>query len=118
MRDRLIELLNNEINKPTQFTLQSIADHLLANGVIVPPCKIYDDVWFIAKKQGEAEFKVFEGNASCIEIRSGWYHVIIDWTDYQDSYRHVTVFDDFGKSVFLTKEEAEKAFSKMKGSTE
>lgn len=55
MRDRLIELLRNaprtdvvygniKLDEPVQ-TLQTIADHLLANGVIVPPYKPLPLVW-------------------------------------------------------------------------
>jgi hypothetical protein len=43
MRDRLIELLQNA---PSDYAgnkgVGAIADHLLANGVIVPPCKVGD----------------------------------------------------------------------------
>ena len=49
MRDRLIELLTNDLyraDNPLQFTsdeiVERIANMLLANGVIVPPCKVGD----------------------------------------------------------------------------
>lgn len=127
MRDRLIGIFRNTnyqnrpngltANLATQFNeyaLREIVDALLASGVIVPPCKVGDDVWFIAKKQDETEFTVIDGNVSCIDIRNGWYHVVIAWTDYQDTYRYVAVFDDFGKTVFLTKEQAEKALAERR----
>ena len=45
MRDRLIELLKN---KPYGYsTYEEFADYLLENGVIVPPCKINDDLYWI-----------------------------------------------------------------------
>ena len=114
MRNRLKELINKGARGHTLMPTEGIVDYLLENGVIVPPCKLHDEVWFIAKKQGDTEFKVFYGHADCIDLRNGWKHVIIDWTDYQDSYRHVTVFEDFGKTVFLTEEEANKALEELK----
>ena len=53
MRDRLIELINFAHNgvgamKNRHKTLAEIvADYLLENGVIVPPCKINDDLYWI-----------------------------------------------------------------------
>lgn len=54
MRDRLIELLNEAtfgVNKHTladhlkKETIERVADHLLANGVIVPPVKVWQTVY-------------------------------------------------------------------------
>ena len=45
-RKRLVELLDIII-QPGQKTLGDIADYLLTNGVIVPPCKVGDTVYFI-----------------------------------------------------------------------
>lgn len=60
-RERLIELISNaprkdivygdiKLDKPAQ-TVQTIADHLLANGVIVPPCKFGDFLYCIITEQ-------------------------------------------------------------------
>lgn len=58
-RKRLIELLNNVgenvLEFPTNSFIESLADYLLANGVIAPPCKVGDDVWVIDREDGEAE---------------------------------------------------------------
>ena len=40
MRDRLIELMQDRGNANTDsFPFESVADYLLENGVIVPPCE-------------------------------------------------------------------------------
>ena len=115
MKDRLTMLLNKfygeyfDMCEEADDESAAISEYLIDNGVIVPPCKLHDEVWFIAKKQGDKEFSVFYGHADCIDLRDGWKHVIISWTDYQDSYKHVTVFEDFGKTVFLSEEKANKA---------
>ena len=50
MRDRLIELLANSGCSADLDTYQEIADYLLANGVIIPPCKVGDKVYQHGKK--------------------------------------------------------------------
>lgn len=51
MRNRLVELLKNAHDEQKYLTsdksIQAIADHLIANGVIVPPCKVGDKVYEI-----------------------------------------------------------------------
>lgn len=118
MRDRLIELIVSAdislfgTDKPYA---EVYADHLLANGVIVPPCKVGGTVympWEWNSLKGIAFFEVT--------------HIIIDglhayiktnfYTDDEDYYNAYGCgrfeFDDFGKTVFLTREEAEKALKK------
>ena len=97
MRDRLIELLNNEINKPTQFTLQSIADNLLENGVIVPPCKVGDKVYIVA----EITNKIIECTVLGFWICETNCSIITD---------HGTICSlSLAETVFLTREAAEQA---------
>lgn len=57
MRDRLIELIRQarKKTKDANSTLEReiiFAEHLLANGVIVPPCKVGDTVYFVARNSG------------------------------------------------------------------
>ena len=45
MRNKLIEIMQNWGTENTDsFPVESVADYLLANGVIVPPCKVGDKV--------------------------------------------------------------------------
>ena len=53
MRDRLIALLSDK-SIDTSDDVEFVADHLLANGVIVPPCKVGDEIWVIDREDGEA----------------------------------------------------------------
>lgn len=57
-RERLIELLDQNCGYSEEQKAETLADYLLANGVIVPPCKVGDKVyqydnrdWHSAKKQ-------------------------------------------------------------------
>ena len=58
MREKLVELVKRAITDWEHGDVsERIADHLIANGVIVPPCKIGDDIWWIdgSKKTVECE---------------------------------------------------------------
>lgn len=107
-RDRLTELLceaplefNTFESKYYKSTISKISDYLLANGVIVPPCKVGDTVYFDTYLRGDSigvrPHKVIE--VKCVIItessKGGIGAEIPDWA--------------FGKTVFLTREEAEKA---------
>lgn len=124
-RDRLIELLKDQ-NCPSPMICdekckyahskscyeERIADHLLANGVVVPPCNAGDTVYsfcdvfgailpyvvqnfgvgFLGKDRPNYWF--WEATSHAIETDE-----LLDEIDFD--------LDDIGKTVFLTKEEAE-----------
>lgn len=46
MRDRLIELLS-EIHSKKIPSMGEIADHLIANGVILPPCNVGETLYLV-----------------------------------------------------------------------
>lgn len=98
MRDRLIELIEKEIDtKAAGINAEWLADYLLANGVIVPPCKVGDEVYLV----GETTRQIVSAEIVTIS------------TSKNDCYLHlengtwVSCSQQIGKSVFLTKEEAE-----------
>ncbi len=122
MRDRLIDLLIDTIPSDTPIDclpdVYEIADHLLAEGVIVPPCKVGDTVYHFSRDLG-AGFPYFVENlniGSMGKNKTYWnyeanYHdeetdELVDEIDFD--------LDDLGKTVFLTKEEAEKAFAERR----
>ena len=78
------------------------ADHLISNGVIVPPCKVGDTVYTYGARRVKPWKICFLGVNSRGEYKfhvadEGYKHMIEAW-----NY-------DIGKTVFLTKEDAEKA---------
>ena len=52
-RDRLIELLKKADDSTWGQTYETYVDYLLANGVIVPPCKVGDDIYWIDSDTNE-----------------------------------------------------------------
>jgi hypothetical protein len=109
MRDRLIEILSKPIHPKEGVNLaEVIADYLLDNGVIVPPCKVGDTVYSIVEGisfvlVGEVyEYVVGREHFVFRSTRKGYF--TLAFTEI-----------DIGKTVFLTREEAEKALAKRSG---
>ena len=138
MRDRLIELLSTA---PADFdgnrNVRTLAEHLLENGVIVPPCKVGETVYVIEPLWygiwGEDEHKCrkcehfYEGGMGvqpdcnlgkncCYQIREGKADLrdIVDWI----TPSHFTKTVAWGKTVFLTREEAEQALKEREQDNE
>ena len=88
MREKLIEMIQHSVGGCARYWAEIIADGLLANGVIVPPCKVGDTVY----------------QTDGARIYSSKIRNIIYSTDSID-------FDEsaIGESIYLTKEQAEKA---------
>lgn len=117
-RERLIELIRNaprkdvvygnvKLDKPAQ-TVQSIADHLLANGVIVPPCKVGDKTFLLLEKtMGGYDILESQCVRTCDNGYGKVYSMYIDCVEIDHTLE--CRLDDFGVWVFLTKEEAEQA---------
>ncbi len=120
MRDRLIELLNKQscpspllCDKNCKYAdletcyAERVADHLLSNGVIVPPCKVGDTVYCIV----EGFDKVMEGHIRQFIVAEG---IFVDCV-IRGYFNQVFHSSKIGKTVFLTREEAE---AKLKGGAE
>jgi hypothetical protein len=120
MRDRLVELLGefgiwHKPMKEVWFpqAIEKLADHLIANGVVVPPCKVGDTVYYL---DGSI---IVESKVHCIsfggrygDYKGGQMHI------YDSDKDNITVkLDNFGKTVFLTKEAAEQKLKEMRGDT-
>lgn len=108
MRDRLIELLDVIIHSSMK-TLGEIADILLANGVIAPPCKVGDMVYFINRYNHIMLYKdrVYEASVSRIVVTKFGVSVVIQI--HGGHAVNEIPYVEFGKDFFLTREEAEQA---------
>ena len=125
MRDRLIKIISDELGdiNCAKLWAADIADRLLANGVIVPPCKVGDKVYYLDDIVWDDECRDCEhyfmggfgdpsecgrtkyGNKypDCIKIKE-------EVVTQHDIYYYLYA-ETFGKEVFLTKEQAEKALA-------
>ena len=105
MRDRLIELIHD-----SDLSLDSVrlTDHLLANGVIVPPCKIGDTVYVVSQGAGfSVVWNVYKATAKAIHLDKWGKLFIHVETDKENVGGYVEI-----ERVFLSREEAEKALTK------
>lgn len=118
-RKRLIELLQGAKDKYINlldFEKNLIAKHLLENGVIVPPCKVGDTVWWVTTSIDEnceenPDIEIGKVASFSIQPEGLWAYC-----RYESglTFWHL-VADYFGKTVFLTKEEAEQALAERGG---
>ena len=115
MRERLIEIIKESLVKNIDYThklAENITDDLLANGVIVPPCKVGQTVYktITTSKGKPAIWKIILTSISIDINEKG-----VSPNSYAIGHLKNTRcgesvdFCDFGKTVFLTREEAERA---------
>jgi hypothetical protein len=132
MRDRLIRLIAEANQKSIEAkpwtprqAIEIITDHLLANGVIVPPCKVGDTLWvrwslseghkkdIYPVKVYALRFDTKKNNMRvCVE---GHFKITAYGGSYTHYYNGTFAWNSVGKTVFLTKEEAEKALAERSG---
>ena len=116
-RERLIDMIDKALDKH-ESTIENyvhpeqewIADYLLTNGVIVRPCKVGDTLFFADAIFGE----VLKAKVIVIEINYFTEPQLWLTIEYNSPYTGTQEYKSridlmIGKTVFLTKEEAEKA---------
>jgi hypothetical protein len=124
-RERLVELLNEAtfgVNTQTladhlhKETIERVADYLIANNVVVLPCKVGDNVFFL--HYGEI------CEATVVNVEYNYYTTPKEWitVEYRSqaigTNRYKTRIDlMWGKTVFLTREEAEEKVKEMRDGT-
>ncbi len=94
-------------------TIQKIADHLLDNGVVVPPCKVGDKL-YTTLCYGIGDWRIRESTVYEVRQRFGTGLEIYEMIRSENgTYSYFRIeLDSFGKTVFLTREEA---LAKLKG---
>ena len=111
MRERLFDLIAAEIPDDIPVDclpdVDAIVDHLLAAGVIVPPCKVGDTVYVVRTRTKIAEFTaryfIYEHK-----------NILVYGDNEQVVDCCFCIGKDFGKTVFLTRQEAEKALAERR----
>ena len=110
-REKLIELLLNSDplherdldDDLADGEIESIADYLLANGVIVPPCKVGDIVYTIFEGKIGTLKVVYAKTEESAEGVSKYYDAENKFLKMPFAECHI------GKSIFLTPETVEQA---------
>ena len=119
VREKLVKLLKTSPTRNGYTDLGDIADHLIAHGVVVLPCKIGDKVYvnyiygrnkIITDSQMVCSIEQTVG----VNDESYWKVCVKQVIEKGYIVYHEYTEDDFGKTVFLTREEAEESLRKMK----
>lgn len=143
-REKLIELLRLCVHSDSadppdvdEFALGLDADHLIANGVVVLPCKVGEIVYEVRNNTDacfdcpcysdfygldvmctrDGEDVVDYPNLSEEPVCKKHYYEVLEYV-IKDEKRSWNIRDKVGKTVFLTREEAKKALAKRKGGDE
>lgn len=104
----MIELLKSCGYIDEQFS-ERLADYLLENGVIFPRAKVNQSIW---TDDQFVDGIPHEGHATSIKITNGYNAYYCSFDEFPVSFAFVD--DDIGKTIFFTREEAEKALEKEK----
>ena len=115
MRDRLRQLL---LNTNITWETTKIAEYLITNGVIVPPCKVGDTVYYIHETYWDKNYKDYIDTkelkedvvqiVECPELKTNLMLEVkeFDWD----------LFNNWlNGEIFLTKAEAEQKLKEMRG---
>lgn len=128
-RERLIELLEDTLHEwesdVSVQTLTEIAEHLIENGVIVLPCKVGDTVYIKGKPVKISFLNIQNEITYCVQLdcekldcfSCPFYEDEVSWEGEHDcgTYGYMEFTEsDFGKTVFLTREEAEEKLKECK----
>ncbi len=109
MKDRLIDLLEEaegQINNDLP-PLEAVADYLIEHGVIVPPCKVGDTVYeIIPKCSAPWNYCAYNGGYGTSRCGKNLCEAYI-----KESKFALSDLENVGKTVFLTREKAEKALA-------
>lgn len=114
MSDRLDNLINTffacvDIDKfYSQNQKEKLADWLRENGVIVPPCKVGDIVYYPWVYDGQCGVAFTKVESIKIYVNGLPIIVVEDWGSDMPMPISFTN-DDFGKTVFITEEAAKRA---------
>ena len=99
--------------KDKDCDLTRLADYLLKNGVIVPPCKVGDTVWVIRSQTSNGKnLYILEDRVKRM-VTERQECLQTPWTRIE--FENITSEFEWGFSnIFLTKEEAEKALAEKR----
>lgn len=130
MRERLIELLNyipckaescaavdggrcGDLDNLNRCQIEAIAEYLLANGVILPPCKVGDAVYIVDRTSDSVVNGIithFEYNL--YTTPKEWITVVSNELWYGKTKIRNRIDLLIGETVFFTREDAERALRK------
>ena len=118
-KERLVELLKGGSKFLTDGDIyfskdvENLADYLLSNGVIVPPCKVGEHLWVLDTDGRPREMVLDKPDIRCVCAKENEHCMATCDSPMTGvcAYRLRNDGTDIGKSVFLTREEAEGVYN-------
>ena len=105
MRDRLIEMIQDSVQGCARNWAEIIADYLLAEGVIVPPCKVGQTVYVVSRYYGGI-WQMYECYVDSLTVYNA--DIVMSLKSTDGWYNFEVYAWEIGKNVFLTRKEAKK----------
>ena len=110
-RERLIDLMieAKRTDPETGSFTDYLADYLIEHGVIVLPCKVGDTVWWVTEivdENCEEKPDILLGEIASFSVQK---EGLWAFCRYVNGLTFWHLVSDIGKTVFLTREEAERA---------
>jgi hypothetical protein len=112
MRDRLVELIKEGANGHTLMPTDSIADYLIANGVVLPPCRVGQTVYMVT-----LDGKIRDITVTDVSIKVShwetWYDILGAYM--VDNIKHIIAVlpCKIGEIIFYTKYQAEQKLKEL-----
>ena len=116
-REKITEILKAYTKKhnisASSVILEEYAEELVANGVIVPPCKVGDYVWLVFTPKYPANPNDY---GKWFMSQDGVQRIILGKKGLSiETWNMGTIpAKELGKKIFLTKEEAEEKLKELK----
>lgn len=111
MKDKLSNMIQSAVGGCAKYWADVIADKLLAEGVIVPPCKVGATLYFLYDRphadKPDLTPRIYETNEWYFDVDEKGVSINPRWVHgYKGVYHYY-----LGKTVFLSREDAEKALA-------
>ena len=110
MKEKLIGLIQDAVGGCARHWAEVIADHLLEQGAILPPCKVGDTVWWVTSVADEycvEKTDIFVGKVVSFSADEKGLWAYCCYEGGLNFWHKVA--EDFSKTVFLSAEEAAQA---------
>lgn len=110
MRDKLSNMIQSAVGGCAKYWADVIADKLIAEGVIVPPCKVGDKIYALSASKTKLYLLTITHFVVCKNETQIW----AVGAPYTSESAYICNADDLGNNewVYLTREEAEKALER------
>ena len=113
-RDRLIELMEQANETVVGFYIDGdigvLADYLIANGVIVPPCKVGQVVYSCMSFENDA-VEIVQGVVEEVSLGSDGLWISCS---FECGLKYWYPLGNFVKNIYFTEKEAKKALAERK----